>query len=179
MKRIFSSATTSPRSRTLARQWYLSTGVSLLSGGSDRLDTRLDTPPSINRRHPDYRLALLSQAMSHADRRYGVVGPMKALLGVAPALVYRRRRAASTVAARVVVGNVRYERKAFGTILSCHCDRFLGGDRTSAPRCSATHMVEADAGEAEASLNALLDDETSKLRILDYLRKWLGDKSTG
>ena len=40
------------------------------------------------------------------------------------------------------------------------------------------HMVEADAGEAEASLNALLDDETSKLRILDYLPKWLGDKST-
>ena len=38
------------------------------------------------------------------------------------------------------------------------------------------HMVEADAGEAETSLNALLDDETSKLRVLDYLRKWLGDK---
>ena len=38
------------------------------------------------------------------------------------------------------------------------------------------HMVEADAGEAEASLNALLDDEALKLRILDYLRKWLGDK---
>ena len=38
------------------------------------------------------------------------------------------------------------------------------------------HMVEADAGEAEAALNALLDDEASKLRILDYLRKWLGDK---
>ena len=37
-------------------------------------------------------------------------------------------------------------------------------------------MVEADAGEAEASLNVLLDDEASKLRILDYLRKWLGDK---
>ena len=37
-------------------------------------------------------------------------------------------------------------------------------------------MVEADADEAEASLNALLDDEASKLRILDYLRKWLGDK---
>jgi hypothetical protein len=33
------------------------------------------------------------------------------------------------------------------------------------------HMVEADAGEAEASLGALLDD-----RVLDYLRKWLGDK---
>jgi hypothetical protein len=30
------------------------------------------------------------------------------------------------------------------------------------------HMVEADAGEAEAALNALLDDEASKLRILDY-----------
>jgi hypothetical protein len=27
------------------------------------------------------------------------------------------------------------------------------------------HMVEADAGKAEASLNALLDDEASKLRI--------------
>ena len=38
------------------------------------------------------------------------------------------------------------------------------------------HMVEADAAEAETSLNALLDDEASKLRILDYLRKWLGDK---
>ena len=38
------------------------------------------------------------------------------------------------------------------------------------------HMVEVDAGEAEAALSALLDDEASKLRILDYLRKWLGDK---
>jgi len=37
-------------------------------------------------------------------------------------------------------------------------------------------MVEADAGDADAALNALLDDETSKLRILDYLRNWLGDK---
>ena len=37
-------------------------------------------------------------------------------------------------------------------------------------------MVEADAGEAEAALKAVLDDEASKLRILDYLRKWLGDK---
>ena len=33
-------------------------------------------------------------------------------------------------------------------------------------------MVEADASEAEAALNALLGDEASKLRILDYLRKW-------
>jgi hypothetical protein len=38
------------------------------------------------------------------------------------------------------------------------------------------HMVEADVGEAEAFLNALLEDEASKLRILEYLRKWLGDK---
>jgi hypothetical protein len=38
------------------------------------------------------------------------------------------------------------------------------------------HMAEADAGEAEAALSALLDDEASKLCILDYLRKWLGDK---
>src|SRR5262249_51040672 len=33
-------------------------GVSLLSGGSGRLHTRLDTPPSINRRHPHSSLAL-------------------------------------------------------------------------------------------------------------------------
>jgi hypothetical protein len=38
------------------------------------------------------------------------------------------------------------------------------------------HMVEADTGEAEAALNALLDDEASKLSIMDYLRQWLGDK---
>jgi hypothetical protein len=38
------------------------------------------------------------------------------------------------------------------------------------------HMVEADAGDAEASLTALLADEASKLRIIDYLRKWLGDE---
>ena len=38
------------------------------------------------------------------------------------------------------------------------------------------HTVDADAGEAEASLNALLEDEASKQRILEYLRKWLGDK---
>ena len=39
------------------------------------------------------------------------------------------------------------------------------------------HMVEADAREAEVSLKALLEDEGLKLRILDYLRKWRGDKS--
>ena len=33
------------------------------------------------------------------------------------------------------------------------------------------HMVEGDASKAEAALNALLDDEACKLRILDYLRK--------
>ena len=38
------------------------------------------------------------------------------------------------------------------------------------------HMVETDAAEAEASLAALLDEEASKLRILDYLRTWRGDK---
>jgi hypothetical protein len=36
------------------------------------------------------------------------------------------------------------------------------------------HIIEADASQAEASLNALMDDEASKLRILDYLRRWLG-----
>ena len=38
------------------------------------------------------------------------------------------------------------------------------------------HMIKAHVGEAEASLNALLEDEASKLRILDYLRTWRGDK---
>jgi len=37
-------------------------------------------------------------------------------------------------------------------------------------------MTEADAGEAEAALSALLDEEASKLCILDYLQKWLGDR---
>jgi hypothetical protein len=38
------------------------------------------------------------------------------------------------------------------------------------------HVDDAVAGEAEASLDALLEDEASKLRILNYLRKWLGNK---
>jgi hypothetical protein len=42
-------------------------GVSLLSGGSGRLDTRLDTPPSTKRRHPDSRIALLAAASSSPD----------------------------------------------------------------------------------------------------------------
>ncbi len=32
------------------------------------------------------------------------------------------------------------------------------------------HMVDADAGEAEEALNALLHDEALKLRILEYCR---------
>src|SRR5207244_943540 len=46
-------------------------------GGSGRLDTHLDTPPSINRRHPDSCLALLKQpeystpeAMTRSPRGY-------------------------------------------------------------------------------------------------------------
>src|SRR5207302_6875298 len=39
-------------------------GVSLLSGGFGRLDTRLDTPPSINRRHPDSGLSILSKPVA-------------------------------------------------------------------------------------------------------------------
>lgn len=38
------------------------------------------------------------------------------------------------------------------------------------------HMGETDAAEAKASLAALLDEEASKLRILNYLRTWRGDK---
>jgi hypothetical protein len=34
------------------------------------------------------------------------------------------------------------------------------------PRCMHRRMVETDAAEAEASLAALLDEEASKLRIL-------------
>ena len=46
--------------------------------------------------------------------------------------------------------------------------------RERASRRAAKHPV--DAAEAEASLAALLDEEASKLRILDYLRTWRGDK---
>src|SRR5438552_12093325 len=35
-------------------------------GGSGRLDTRLDTPPSINRRHPNSCLALFSNPIASA-----------------------------------------------------------------------------------------------------------------
>jgi hypothetical protein len=38
------------------------------------------------------------------------------------------------------------------------------------------HMAEADASEAEASLNALLEEEALKRSIVDYLRRWLGGK---
>ncbi len=39
------------------------------------------------------------------------------------------------------------------------------------------HMVDADAGEAEEALNALLDDEALKLRILEYCRFHFADAS--
>ena len=57
-------------------------GVSLLSGGSGRLDTRLDTPPSINRRHPNSRLALLP-APAKRSRRSGLSGLPRSQLGYA------------------------------------------------------------------------------------------------
>src|ERR1700745_4501612 len=50
-------------------------GVSLLSGGSGRLDTRLDTPPSIKRRPPDSRIARppIADAPPHrSERRCGL-----------------------------------------------------------------------------------------------------------
>jgi hypothetical protein len=43
-------------------------GVSLLSGGSGRLDTRLDTPPSIKRRRPDSRIAREALEEAYATR---------------------------------------------------------------------------------------------------------------
>jgi hypothetical protein len=41
-------------------------------GGSGRLDTRLDTPPSINRRHPDSGLApiTLAESLRRASHRF-------------------------------------------------------------------------------------------------------------
>ena len=38
------------------------------------------------------------------------------------------------------------------------------------------HKVHAGTSEAQAARNELLDDEASKVRILDYLRKWRGNK---
>src|SRR5438270_11418301 len=44
-------------------------------GGSGRLDTRLDTPPSINRRHPDSCLAPLLCVTTHlAAEEHAVLG---------------------------------------------------------------------------------------------------------
>jgi hypothetical protein len=39
------------------------------------------------------------------------------------------------------------------------------------------HAIDADATQAEASLNALMDDQASKLRIMAYLEKWGGKDS--
>ena len=39
------------------------------------------------------------------------------------------------------------------------------------------HIIEADASQAQTALDALMQEEASKRRIVDYLRKWLGDKS--
>src|SRR5207245_7145023 len=60
-------------------------GVSLLSGGFGRLDTRLDTPPSINRRHPDSGLARRAMALSisHWPKR-SLVPPARSLVPPAP-----------------------------------------------------------------------------------------------
>src|SRR5438105_15214939 len=49
-------------------------GVSLLSGGSGRLHTRLDTPPSINRRHPDSGLAHASLIVADANKQRSIPG---------------------------------------------------------------------------------------------------------
>jgi hypothetical protein len=64
-------------------------GVSLLSGGSGRLDTRLDTPPSIKRRHPDSCIAL----------EFVTVGLCAALIVYAGAPIASHRRAADASAA--------------------------------------------------------------------------------
>ena len=46
-------------------------GVSLLSGGSGRLDTRLDTPPSFSRRHPEFPHSSRPGSSSLLGRRLG------------------------------------------------------------------------------------------------------------
>src|SRR4029079_17383203 len=47
-------------------------GVSLLSGGSGRLDNRLDTPPSIKRRHPDSALAHIPTRLVETSYKSGL-----------------------------------------------------------------------------------------------------------
>src|SRR5262249_52021006 len=52
-------------------------GVSLLSGGSRRLDPRLDTPPSIKRRHPDSRTARLYYVRASSCPSKGKASPTR------------------------------------------------------------------------------------------------------
>ena len=36
------------------------------------------------------------------------------------------------------------------------------------------HAIDADTTQAEASLNSLVEDQATKLRIMAYLEKWVG-----
>jgi hypothetical protein len=88
---------------------------------------------------------------------------------------------------RHVIAHAALASKLFRSCPLCHfpdgrCDFGLGpgrrrssGVRHDFERFSDTSRL-TDAAEAEASLAALLDEEASKLRILDYLRTWRGDK---
>jgi len=76
-------------------------------------------------------------------------------------LAYPRR---TPRAARFVIGEAKRRHGAEWRI--CHHRRVV----------EQLHKVDAGASEAEAALNELLDDEASKVRILDYLRKWRGNK---
>jgi hypothetical protein len=52
-------------------------GVSLLSGGSGRLDTRLDTPPSIKRRHPDSGIAPVQVRAAQSQLDQNAIADLK------------------------------------------------------------------------------------------------------
>lgn len=40
------------------------------------------------------------------------------------------------------------------------------------------HAIDADTTQAEASLNSLMEDQATKLRIMAYLEKWAGRMQT-
>jgi len=69
-------------------------GVSLSLRGSGRLDTRLDTPPLLPRRHPIFRIAPKYRALTQAGKpaKVAITAIMRKLIVLANALLRGERK---------------------------------------------------------------------------------------